>query len=79
MMVKRKLDKGVNVMTPGLMKMWFALASMGFMFIAMIAIYFSRYKLKGFFKTITAIIAYFFVLLAGVIILFVVFSGPVSD
>jgi len=66
-------------MTPGLVKMWFALASMGFMFIAVIGIYFSRYKLKGFFKIATASIAYLFMILAGIIILFVVASGPVSE
>ncbi len=66
-------------MTPGLLKMWISLAAMGFMFIAVIGIYFSRYKLKGFFKVFTATIAYFFMVLAGIIIFFVVFSGPVSD
>ncbi|QOR65279.1 DUF2768 domain-containing protein [Cytobacillus suaedae] len=65
-------------MTPGLIKMWFALAAMGFMFIAVIAIYFSRFKLKGFFKAIVSIIAYFFMVIAGIIIFFVVFSGPVN-
>ncbi|MDF0726213.1 DUF2768 domain-containing protein [Cytobacillus sp. S13-E01] len=66
-------------MTPGLLKMWFALASMGFMFIAVISIYLSRYKLKGFLRTILSVIAYFFMVVAGIIIFFVVFSGPVSE
>ncbi|MBD8070261.1 DUF2768 domain-containing protein [Bacillus sp. PS06] len=66
-------------MTPGLLKMWISLAAMGFMFIAVIGIYFSRYKLNGIFKLITAGLAYFFMVLAGIIIFFVVLSGPVSD
>ncbi|WP_078546061.1 DUF2768 domain-containing protein [Litchfieldia alkalitelluris] len=67
-------------MTPGLIKMWISLAAMGFMFIAVIGIYFSRYKIKsGIFKALIAGIAYFFMVLAGIIIFFVVISGPVSD
>ena len=34
------------MMTPALMKMWISLSSMGFMFIAIILIYLSRFKLK---------------------------------
>jgi hypothetical protein len=66
-------------MTPGLIKMWFSLSSMGFMFIAVVGIFLSRYKLKGFLKVATASLAYFFMLLAGIIIFFVVLSGPVSE
>lgn len=46
-------------MSPALMKMWIALASMGFMFIAILAIYLSRFKMKGFLKGAFAAIAYF--------------------
>ncbi|MCA1030528.1 DUF2768 domain-containing protein [Bacillus timonensis] len=66
-------------MSPGLIKMWFALSAMGFMFLAVIFIYLSRYKLKGFIKPLVATVAYFFMVLAGIIIFFVVFSGPVSE
>ncbi|MBD1378622.1 DUF2768 domain-containing protein [Metabacillus arenae] len=67
-------------MSPALLKMWIALASMGFMFIAVISIYFSRFKIKNqIFKTIVSIIAYLFMILAGIIIFFVVFSGPVNE
>jgi amino acid transporter len=65
-------------MSPSLLKMWISLAGMGFMFFAIILIYFSRYKLKGFFKILTAIIAYILVILSGIIIFFVVFSGPTA-
>ncbi|MEK5442045.1 MULTISPECIES: DUF2768 domain-containing protein [Fredinandcohnia] len=66
-------------MTPGLLKMWISFAGIAFMFIAVISIYLSRFKLKGFLKGLVATIAYIFMILAGIIIFFVVFSGPVSE
>ncbi|ASV69185.1 DUF2768 domain-containing protein [Cytobacillus sp. FSL W7-1323] len=67
-------------MSPGLMKMWIALASMGFMFIAILLIYLSRFKLKnGVLKGVTALFAYSFMVVSGLIIFLVVFSGPVSE
>jgi hypothetical protein len=63
-------------MSPSMLKMWISLAAMGFMFIAIILIYFSRYKLNGMFKLITAFIAYILMILSGIIIFFIVFSGP---
>ncbi|WP_050615438.1 DUF2768 domain-containing protein [Bacillus testis] len=65
-------------MTPGLQKMWISFIAMGFMIISLFSIYFSRYKLKGFFKIVTAVIAYILMVLAGLIILFVVLSGPTN-
>jgi amino acid transporter len=63
-------------MSESLMKMWISLAGMGFMFLSIILIYFSRYKLKGIFKILTGIIAYILMILSGIIIFFVVVSGP---
>lgn len=63
-------------MSESLLRMWISLAGMGFMFLAIILIYFSRYKLKGIFKIITGIIAYILMVLSGIIIFFIVFSGP---
>ena len=63
-------------MTPALQKMWVSFVAMGFMGLSMFSIYFSRYKLSGFWKTVTAIIAYILMILAGLIIFVVVFSGP---
>ncbi len=59
--------------------MWISFAGIAFMFIAVILIYLSRYKLKGFFKGIVATLAYIFMILAGIVIFLVVFSGPVSE
>jgi hypothetical protein len=58
------------------MKMWVSFAGMGFMFLSLISLYFSRYKLKGFLKLITALIAYVLMIAAGLIIFLVVLSGP---
>ncbi|NMD70310.1 DUF2768 domain-containing protein [Bacillus sp. DNRA2] len=63
-------------MSPALVKMWISLAGMGLMFLSLGFIYLSRFKLKGFFKAITAIVAYGLMILSGLIILFVVLSGP---
>lgn len=66
-------------MSPGLMKMWISFISMLFMIIAVFSIYLSRYKLKNkFLKIIFALIAYAFIILAGIIMLIIVFSGPTS-
>ncbi|EWH20281.1 DUF2768 domain-containing protein [Bacillus haynesii] len=67
-------------MNVGLLKMWFALGSMGLMFLAVIAIYISRYKFKNrVLKIITSFVAYTCMLISGVIVFFVVFSGPVNE
>lgn len=67
-------------MSPSLMKMWISFYSMGFMFVAIVLIYLSRYKLKGaIIKFITAFIAYILMIVAGIVIFLIVFSGPTSD
>jgi hypothetical protein len=67
-------------MSPGLMKMWISLGSMGLMTLSIILIYLSRYKLKNsVLKMISAIIAYAFMVVSGIIIFLVVFSGPVPE
>ncbi|KZZ86430.1 DUF2768 domain-containing protein [Bacillus sp. SJS] len=66
-------------MTPGLLKMWIALSSIAFMFVAVFSIYISRYKIKsGIVKMLISAAAYFFMIAAGLLMIFVVFSGPVS-
>ncbi|MBB6444709.1 DUF2768 domain-containing protein [Bacillus benzoevorans] len=73
-------SKGEDEMSPALMKMWVSLSGMGFMVISVVLIYLSRYKFKnGVLKTITAIIAYILLLLAGLIIFFIVLAGPTNE
>ncbi|WP_090637122.1 DUF2768 domain-containing protein [Neobacillus massiliamazoniensis] len=59
-------------MSPAMLKMWISVAGMALMFLAIMTIYLSRYKLKGILKHITAVMAYFFMIVAG-ITLFIVF------
>lgn len=67
-------------MSPALAKMWIALTSMAFMFISVFSIYFSRYKAKNkIVKLVLALIAYVLMIFAGIIIIFVVFSGPTPE
>ncbi|EDW21096.1 DUF2768 domain-containing protein [Bacillus pumilus] len=67
-------------MSFALIKMWFALGSMGLMFLAVVTIYFSRFKLKSRVLKITAsTVAYSLMLISGIIVFLVVFSGPVNE
>ncbi|HDR4558981.1 MULTISPECIES: DUF2768 domain-containing protein [Bacillus cereus group] len=67
-------------MSEGLIKMWFALGAIGFMFFAVAFILLSRYKMKNkFLKGITALVAYTLMIVSGIVIFLVVFSGPVQQ
>jgi hypothetical protein len=54
-----------------MMKMWISIAGMALMFLAIITIYWSRFKLKGVFRIITAVVAYLFMIVAGLTLLIV--------
>lgn len=63
-------------MSPGLIKMWTSLSALGFMSLSVFLIFLSRYKFKKrLFKITTAIFAYTFMLLSGIIMLAVVLGG----
>lgn len=67
-------------MSAGLIKMWFSLGAMALMFIAVSFILLSRHKIKNaFLKGVTAILAYACMVVSGVIIFLVVFSGPIEQ
>ncbi|PFR31481.1 hypothetical protein COK19_03160 [Bacillus cereus] len=67
-------------MSEGLIKMWFSLGTMGFMFIAVVFILLSRHKMKNkILKGITAMVAYTLMIISGLVIFLVVFSGPVEQ
>ncbi|EEL51401.1 hypothetical protein bcere0022_12420 [Bacillus cereus Rock3-44] len=60
--------------------MWFSLGAMGFMFIAVVFILLSRHKMKNkILKGITAMVAYTLMIISGLVIFLVVFSGPVEQ
>ncbi|KGX92171.1 hypothetical protein N781_17885 [Pontibacillus halophilus JSM 076056 = DSM 19796] len=65
-------------MSESMLKMYISFAGMIFMFVAIGLIMLSRYKLRGIFKIVTGALAYMFMLSAGVIIFYVVMSGPTS-
>ncbi|MCY7916230.1 DUF2768 domain-containing protein [Bacillus vallismortis] len=67
-------------MSLALMKMWFALGSMGLMFLAVASIYLSRFRLRNrFLKIVVSSFAFMCVLISGMIVVVVVFSGPVNE
>lgn len=61
-------------MSPAMLKMWVSFAGMAFMFLAIILILFSRHKLKGTVRIITAIVAYAFMILSGIIMFVTIFA-----
>ncbi|KAA0562721.1 MULTISPECIES: DUF2768 domain-containing protein [Bacillaceae] len=66
-------------MLDSMMKMWISFASMGFMFFAILTIYFSRYKIKQkFLRFITAFMAYIMMIAGGLMMIYIVFSGPTN-
>lgn len=64
-------------MSPALVKMWISISSLGFMFISIVLIYLSRFKIKNkFIKFILSFFAYICLILAGLIIFITVVGGP---
>jgi hypothetical protein len=61
-------------MSPGMLKMWISIAGMGLMFLAIITIYLSRYKLKGVLKFLTGVLAYIFLIISGITLFVVLFT-----
>lgn len=59
-----------------MMKMWVSFAGILLLIMAAIFISLSRYKLKGWLSKIVALIAYIALILGGLIIFYIVFSGP---
>ncbi|MFS0645004.1 DUF2768 domain-containing protein [Siminovitchia sp. 179-K 8D1 HS] len=64
-------------MSVSMQKMWISIIAMVLMALAMLTIYISRFKLnKGFLKIVTALTAWAFMIIGGLLMLFVVLSGP---
>lgn len=61
-------------MSPAMLKMWISIAGIALMFLAILTIYVSRYKLSGFLKVISAIVAYVFMVVAGISLIIVLFT-----
>lgn len=63
-------------MSEGMLKMYISFAGMIFLILAVGLILLSRYKLQGWVGGIVSLLAYVFLLLGGLIIFYIVFSGP---
>lgn len=61
-------------MSPAMLKMWVSIAGMGLMFLAILMIYLSRFKAKGFLKIMTAVFAYLLMAVSGIIIFIILFA-----
>ena len=66
-------------MSVSMQKMWISIVAMGLLALAMLTTYISRFKLKnGFFKVTTALAAWAFMIIGGLLMLFVVLTGPTN-
>lgn len=59
-----------------MLKMWVSFAGIALLILAYALISLSRYKLKGWLSGIAAVLAYTALILGGIIIFYIVFSGP---
>lgn len=63
-------------MSIAMMKMYISFGGMALLIISSVMIVLSRVKLKGVVAGIVAAIAYIFFIVGGLIIVYIVFSGP---
>jgi hypothetical protein len=59
--------------------MWISFVAIILLFIAAVLIIASRNKLTGFWKILTAIIAYLCMIVAGIIVILIIISGAPSQ
>ncbi|HET7657214.1 MAG TPA: DUF2768 domain-containing protein [Bacillales bacterium] len=65
-------------MSPGLIKMWISFVAIILFLIAIVLIVVSRNKLRGFWKALTATLAYICMIVAGLIVLLIIATGAPS-
>ncbi|MFQ3542972.1 DUF2768 family protein [Halobacillus rhizosphaerae] len=65
-------------MSIGMLNMYISFAGILFLILSIVLILLSRHKLTGVFSVITAIFAYVFMILGGLIIFYIVMSGPTA-
>ncbi|SDQ54286.1 Protein of unknown function [Virgibacillus subterraneus] len=63
-------------MSVSMLKMYISFGGMALLLLAIGLIILSRYKLKGFLAGIVSVLAYLSLMIGGIIILYIVFSGP---
>ena len=65
-------------MSESMLKMYISFGGMISLFLAVGLIYLSRHKLSGIFSGVVAFLAYIFMILGGIIIFYIVLSGPTA-
>ncbi|WP_077326701.1 DUF2768 domain-containing protein [Virgibacillus siamensis] len=65
-------------MSQSMMNMWISFVGMALLLLSIGLIVLSRNKLKGWLAGIVSVLAYLCLMLGGIIILYIVFSGPTS-
>ncbi|MCA0970339.1 DUF2768 domain-containing protein [Halobacillus litoralis] len=65
-------------MSVAMLKMYISFGGIISLFLAVALIYLSRHKLSGFMSSIVAVFAYLFMILGGIIIFYIVMSGPTA-
>ena len=68
----------MNRLSPSMLKMYISFAGILFLLLAIGLIMLSRYKLTGALALLSAILAYVFLFAGGIIIFYIVFSGPTA-
>lgn len=63
-------------MSVSMLKMYISFAGIILLFLAIGLILLSRHKLKGWLAGVVALLAYISLIIGGLIILYIVFSGP---
>ncbi|MCP8968748.1 DUF2768 domain-containing protein [Ectobacillus ponti] len=66
-------------MSLSMLKMWLSFGAMGAMAVSILFIMLSRYRLRNvFLKGITAVVAYVLMITSGLVMFYLVFSGPTN-
>ncbi|WP_163969865.1 DUF2768 domain-containing protein [Oceanobacillus halotolerans] len=63
-------------MSQSMLNMYISFAGMALLIISIGLIYLGRYKLKGILSAIVSLLAYIAFFIGGIIIFYIVFSGP---
>jgi uncharacterized membrane protein len=62
-----------------LLKMWVSFIAIGLMFLSVVITIFTKEKLSGFLRYSLLTISFICIMVSGIIVMLVTFSGPVPD
>jgi succinate dehydrogenase hydrophobic anchor subunit len=72
------VHEGGRTLSESMLKMYISFAGIISLFLAVGLIYLSRHKLRGFIAVVVAVLAYLFMIFGGIIIFYIVLSGPTA-